>query len=103
MSHDQDNERLTNCQVILGIYNPATTFLGLLGGFVYTSIVQISLSNSANQRKGLVTLLLFVFSCLLTTFHFWQLGALDFTRLCGVSILISWGTGFFFLGSGLIL
>jgi len=103
MNQERDNQRLDKLQVVLGIYNPATTFLGLLGGFVYTSIVTISLNAAAQERKWLLTLLLFIFSCLLATFHFWQLGALDFTRLAADSALIEWGNGFFFLGNVLLL
>lgn len=100
---NQDDERLAKCQVVLGIYSPATTFLGLLGGFVYTSIVTILLNTKASDFKVIVTLLLFTFSGLLTAFHFWQLGSLDFTRLKAVSRLIVVGNIFFFISSALIL
>jgi hypothetical protein len=103
MNHDRDDERLGKLQVILALYNPAPMVLGLLGGFVYTSIVAILLSDHANELKGIVTLLLFAFSGLLAAFHFWQLGALDFTRLKAVSGLITGGNIFLFIGSGLIL
>lgn len=103
MDQERHAERLGEFQVVLGIYNPATVVLGLLGGFVYTSIVAISLSKYASEGKGIVTMLLFAFLSLLAAFHFWQLGAVDFTRLGAASGLITRGTIFLFIGSVLIL
>jgi len=78
-------EQLGEFQVVLGLHSSAAILLAILGGFLYTSIVEIVLSIHADKLKGAVTLLLYAFTALIDAFFLWQMGSLDVTRLRGRS------------------